>query len=223
MKRIIISILTILLFISCNKEPKFEYKYSDKDDLFNCSSVDMELIKEAVYAFEEYLKEYYIFQGPKSVHNGLNNYWKISITNRLPAIEYINPHIIKLRDILKNETSLWITKNDKTILNFNHPIMDCISKNLIDSELKNLFHLLRNSNTFSSKVFLASLKWADKRIKDDKAFETYLVLDTFYARILNVDFNNLEKSIKTNRKNIAKKLREEGSEKIIENNLELLE
>ncbi len=222
MKIIIISTLTILLLISCNKEPKFEYKYDNNDDLFKCSSVDMELIKEAVYAFEEYLKEYYIFQGPKSVHNGLNNYWKISITNRLPAIEYINPHIIKLRDILKNETSLWITKNDKTILNFNHPIMDCISKNLIDSELKNLFDFLRNSNTFSSEVFLASLKWADKRIKDDKAFETYLVLDTFYARILNVDFNNLEESIKTNRKNIAKKkLREEGSEKIIKNNLEL--
>ncbi len=211
MKRILISILTILLFISCNKEPKFEYKYANNDHLFKCSSIDMELIKEAVYAFEEYSKEYYSFREPKSVQQGYLFYWDVSISNRLPAIEYINPHIIKIRDVLKDEKDLWVIKNNETILNFNHPILTCISEQMVNPEVKKLFKLLIDTKTFKSEVFLASLKKGDERIKDDKAFNTYLILDTFYARILNVDFNNLEASINKNRENAIK---ERESQKI---------
>jgi len=185
--------LTFLLLASCNnKEAKFLYKYENQNDLFGCSAIDMKLIKEAVYAFEEYSKEFYSFQNPKSVEQGYYFYLKISITNRLPAIEFINPHIIKVRDALKDEKDLWITKNNETTLNFNHPIVNCISKQMIDPEVKKLFNFLIETNTFSTEVFLASIKRGDERIKDDKAFNTYLVLDTFYERILNVDFNNLK-------------------------------
>ncbi|RLD27674.1 MAG: hypothetical protein DRI75_08855 [Bacteroidetes bacterium] len=223
MRRNIILTLTILLFISCKKESKFEYKYVDNDNLFKCSSVDMELIKEAVYAFEEYSKEYYSFQEPKSVQQGYYFYWIISTTNRLPAIEYVNPYIIKVRDALKDVKDLWITKNDETTLNINHPIINCISKQMINPEVKKLFNLLIDSNTFSSEVFLASMKRGDERVKGDKAFQTYLVLDTFYARILNVDFNNLEAIINKNRENAAKDKESKNSENIKETIIEKVE
>ena len=125
---------------------------------------------------------------------------------------YINSHIIKLRDILKNEKDLWITKNDETFLNINHPIVDCITEQIIDPEVKKLFNFLIDTNTFSTEVFLASMKRGDERIKNDKAFNTYLILDTFYARILNVDFNNLEASINKNRESIEKKKKSNKSE-----------
>ncbi|MBE9490205.1 MAG: hypothetical protein IMY67_07940 [Bacteroidetes bacterium] len=219
MKKNILYIFTCLLFTGCNKEAKLQYKYTDQDDLFSCSSTNMELIKESVYAFEDYLKEYYSFKGPKSVETGLMNYWRTAMTKRLPAIEYINPHIIKVRDALKKEENLWITKNNFTTLNYNHPILKCISNEIKDPEVKKLFDFLIESKTFKTKVFLASMTMNDKRVKDDKGFETYLALDTFYARILNVNFNDLEENIKAN-KETARKEFEENSGKIIEGDLE---
>lgn len=221
MKRIIISTLTIMLFVSCKKE--LEYKYTDNDDILKCSSVDIDLIKEAVYAFEDYSKENYSFQIPKSVAQGYYFYWTIAINNRLPAIEFINPHIIKIRDILKEEKDLWITKNDETFLNMNHAIVTCISEQLINSEVKNLFNLLVDTNTFTTQVFLASLTKGDERVRDDKAFHTYLILDTFYARILNVDFNNLEASLNKNREKAIKEIEDNNPaniDEVINENLE---
>ena len=218
MNKIILYIFTLILFIGCNNEAKLQYKYTDHDDLFTCSSLNMELVKEGLYAFEDYLIEYYSFKGPKNIESGLMNYWRTAITKRLPAIEKINPHIIKVRDALKKEENLWVTKNNFTKLNYNHPIIQCINEEIKDPDIKKLFDFLVESKTFKTKVFLASMTMNDKRVKGDKAFETYLMLDTFYARILNVNFNDLEESIKAN-KETARKEFEENSGEIDEDNL----
>ena len=113
-------------------------------------------------------------------------------STRIPAVEFINPHVLKIRDELKKIDGLWITKNETTTLNYNHPMIKCLSNYMVNSELKRTFDVLTESNTFKEQVFLSLLKRDPLALKNDPALATYLALDTFYARILNLDFSNLE-------------------------------
>jgi len=200
MKRIIISTLTILLFISCNKEPKFEYKYSDKDDLFNCSSVDMELIKEAVYAFEDFITQHYIAQPPNTLSKGYAFYWEIVLKDIQPAIELFDIHLIQIVKRLKKEKELWIIYKDKTTLNYNHPLMSCIAKNIKDTEINKTLNVLLETNSFRTKYFIPTFLRKTQMLIDDNALATYFALEMFYAKVLdeNFDTQTIEKEINKN-------------------------
>lgn len=193
-----ILLITALCFTSCTEEPKITYKYQQNDDLFNCDGVDMKLIKEAVYAFENYIKNHYSFQGEKTIEKGYYFYWEISKGNRIPAVEFIDAHTLEIRNELKKIDGLWIITNDEATLNMNHPFTKCISDYMDDEQLKKIYDVLRESNTFKNSVFIAPLKRDVKSIMKDKGLVTYLALNTFYARILNLDFSNIEELIKIN-------------------------
>lgn len=194
-----ILLITFVFAMSCKTEPNIEYKYQQEDELFECDAVDMALIKEAIYAFEDYIKNHYSFQNPKSVDQGYYYYWEISRSTRIPAVEFINPHVLNIRDELKKIDDLWITKGETTTLNYKHPMVKCISNYMVNPELKKTFDVLTESNTFKDQVFLALLKRDPIAIKKDPALATYLALDTFYARILNLDFSNLEELMLINK------------------------
>jgi len=217
MKKISILFLVTTLFLTnCKQEPSITYKYQENDDLFDCDVVDMNLIKEAKYAFEDYIEKHYSFQNPKSVDQGYYYYWEIAKSARIPAVEFINPHVLQIRDELKKIDGLWITKNETTTLNYSHPMVKCISDYMVDPELKRIFSVLTESNTFKDQVFLALLKRDPVAIKKDPGLATYLALDTFYARILNLDFSNLEELMLINRnRDLEKQKRLMEQEKIL--------
>jgi hypothetical protein len=191
-------LIATLCFTGCKEESKITYKYQQNDDLFDCDGVDMKLIKEAVYAFENYITNHYSFQGEKTVEKGYYFYWEISKGNRIPAVEFIDDHILEIRDELKKIDGLWVTIKGETTLNMNHPIAKCISDYMDNQQLKKIYDVLRETKTFKNSVFIAPLKRDVKSIMKDKGLVTYLALNTFYARILNLDFSNLEELMKLN-------------------------
>jgi hypothetical protein len=86
-----------------------------------------------------------------------------------------------------------------------------------DQQLKKIYDVLVESNTFKNLVFLAPLKRDPIKFRKDRALVTYLALNTFYARILTLDFSNLEELMKINRERFIeeqKRLREENKENI---------
>ncbi len=219
MKKISTILFAAILFTSCKSEPNITYKYQEKDDLFNCDQVDMNLIKEAVYAFEEYIKDNYSMEPPKSIDKGYYFYWDISKNDLIPAVEFINPHILEIRDELKQIDNLWIINGDDAKLNMNHPIAKCIGNYIEDQELKKIYDVLVESNTFKNNVFLSPLKRDPIKFRKDHALVTYLALNTFYARILTLDFSNLEELMLINRQRFIekqKRFQEENKEAIEE-------
>jgi hypothetical protein len=206
MKKISILLAFVaLLFSGCKNEPKIDYQYQLEDDLFECDAVDMNLIKEAVYAFEDYIKNHYTYTNPKSVDQGYYYYWEIALNGRIPAVEFISPHILEIRDQLKKIDGLWVTNGETTTLNYNHPLIKCISDHLKDPQMKQTFDVLIQSHTFKENVFLASIKRISESLGNDAALDTYLALDTFYARILNLDFSDMDKLMKINRNKYMEK------------------
>ena len=196
-------ILLAILFTGCKKDPKINYQYQLEDNLFECDAVDMDLIKEAVYAFEDYIKTHYCFTNPKSVEQGYYYYWEIALNNQIPAVEFISPHILEIRDQLKKIDGLWSTKGETTTLNYNHPLLKCISDHMNDPQMKQTFDVLIQSRTFKEHVFLSSIKRMSESLGNDAALDTYLALDTFYARILNLDFSDLDKLMQINKEKYA--------------------
>lgn len=206
MKKIsILLALSALIITSCKNKSNIEYKYEDNPDLFVCESINMNLIKEALYAFEDYIEKHYSFQNPKSVEQGYFYYWEIAKTDRIPAVEFINTHVLSVRDELKKIDDLWIIKNEKTTLNYKHPLLKCLGSFMIDPDMKRTYNVLIDSNTFKEEVFLALLKRDPKAIQNDRALATYLSLDSFYARILALDFSKLEELKKINENRFRKK------------------
>jgi len=218
MKKISILLITIILFIGCKNEPNITYQYQQKDDLFYCDAIDMNLIKEAVYAFEDYVENNYFMEPPKSLEKGYYFYWDVSKSDWIPKVEFINPHILEIRDELKKIEGLWIENGIEAKLNMTHPFIKCISDYMDDQELKRIFDVLVETNTFKNQVFLAPLKRDPIKFSKDRALVTYLALNTFYARILNLDFNKMDELILINRN---KQLEEQ--KRLFEANKETLE
>jgi hypothetical protein len=207
-------VFTALFLTGCKNEPNIAYQYQQNDDLFSCDAVDMKLIKEAVYAFEDYITDHYSIEAPKSVEKGYYFYWEVSKTERIPAVEFINPHVLAIRDELKKIEGLWITNNDgEAKMDMSHPLVKCIGDRMENEELKKIFQVLVETKTFKNSVFLAPLKRDPVALFKDRSLCTYFALNTFYARILNLDFTNMEELMLINRKKFLeeeKRLQEEN-------------
>jgi hypothetical protein len=220
MKKFSTILLIALTFTtSCKTEPNLEYKYLQEDELFECGAIDMDLIKEAVYAFEDYIKQHYSIQGEKSIEKGYYFYWEVSKGTRIPAVEFIDDHILAIRDELKKVDNLWVINGNDAQLNMEHPIVKCIGDYMQDQKLKPIFNVLTESKTFKHNVFIAPMGRDPQAIRNDRALCTYLALNTFYARILNLDFSNLDELIEINKRKFYEEQKEifEASQRAMEN------
>lgn len=188
----IIIVLTTILFINSCKNNTVEFKYTDKEDLFLCESVNMALIKEALYSFEEDIKNNYPFKRPYSTLNGYATYWSTMTSDRLPKKEAISAHTLALFKLLKEDKELWNTSGDKITLNYNGKLMQCIGENLKDEGFKITFNALLETNSFKSKLFAPIINRKVSKIVNDKTLATYIALDLFYAKLFEMDFTEIE-------------------------------
>lgn len=196
-------LLTIiaLQFSSC-KQQKLDYQYSDKEDLIACSSGDIELIKEAVYTFEDYISKHYTFMGT-SVAEGYQNYLKLLINNRPPASEFFSDHLKEVVNILKNEEDLWQINGSQIRLNYNNELVNCIIEHIQDKEIKTTITVLASSKTLTTEV-LGPVLYTKKHLmaKEDKALATYVALDMFYTKLIQMSAPDYVEEPKKNREDL---------------------
>jgi len=190
-KNIILLAIITLQFSSC-KQQKLDYKYSDKEELVECSSGDMELIKEAVYEFENYISEHYTFLG-NSTAEGYYNYLELLVDNRPPAVEFFSDHLKEIVTVLKNEKNLYTINGSKTRLNYDHELVNCILENIKDEQVKTTLNAMIPSKTISA-VVLAPTLFSKKltMAKDDRALATYVALDMFYTKLIHMSLPDYE-------------------------------
>ncbi|NND51173.1 MAG: hypothetical protein HKN54_02130 [Flavobacteriaceae bacterium] len=188
LKSVLVITSAILLF-SCNSEPKLAFKYAAEKNLFACPDVDMELIKEAVYAFEAFIFENYSFNAPDIEKAAYFNYLKNSEAKLLPMGEKFDDHIKNVFYALKSEASLWSGSDDHKTLNLDHEIVKCISDHIAIEAVKPVFKTLVDSKTLRGEIFAPTLRSHFNRMKEDRALATYVALDLFYAKIFQFDLS----------------------------------
>lgn len=172
------------MHLSSCKQKALNYQYSDNEDLVNCSHEHADLIKEAVYTFEDYITKHYTFLGSTTAE-GYNNYLELLFDNRAPAKEYFTEHLMEVVQTLKAEESLWTSSGSKIRLNYDNKLVSCIIENIKDINTKTTLDALISSKTLSVNVLAPFLY--DKRLlmaKEDRALATYVALDMFYTKLI---------------------------------------
>ena len=188
MKQIsLIFLVTIFTCLGCANSQKENYKYTDKDDLLSCSEVDMVLIKEAVYAFEDFIAKHYTYNNQVNLQEGYLNFLHNANMGLIPKVEFFDDHIRTLFLELKEHTTLWNTNQNS--LDYNGEIIKCISSQIKDKTTQNVYDALTSSNTMRTEIYSASLGQNIETLLADEALRTYVALDMFYAKFLGLDFN----------------------------------
>ena len=196
--KLTIILLIMVVFTNCKNDPKLsEYKYSEKEFQVNCENIDLDLIKEAVYSFEEDITKYFSQKGNKNLLQAYPRAINFGINGRGKFNKIASPHTQEIFEILKTDTELRILNGETKSLNYDHKLVKCIANNLTDKDLKTTFNALIRTNSMSAKLFGEPLRRKAYLAVKDKNPATYIALDMYYAKLFDVDFEAQKTDIKS--------------------------
>lgn len=183
-------LLVLTIFTNCKKEPTLsEYKYADKEFTVNCNGVNPELLKEAVFSFEDDITTYFAKNGKKNLSQAYSRSVNLGVYGRAKYNEIVSLHTIEIFNILKADPDLWNTEGKTTTLNYNHDLVKCLADNISNKDLKTTFNALITTNSMSPKLFGEPLKRLSGLALKDKYLATYIALDMYYAKLFDVDLD----------------------------------
>lgn len=176
---------TTLILFNCKKDVNpITYEFTDKPYDFVCKESDIEndLLKEALYSFEDDIVKYY---DPKQLNlNRAYGQFLLGINHN----EYIHMRIISPRsrailERLKQEDHLFINGQ----LNTKSPLISCVVHGVKDEDLKTTFNALLSAGSLKSSILASGIMFESKKVLADKAMATYVALDMYYAKIAERD------------------------------------
>ena len=189
----IATILLLLLALSCKKEMTLsEYKYANNNYTVECQDYQLELMKEAVYSFEDDILKHFEKKGSKNLSQAYSRYVNLSSYGRLQYNEIISDHSKELLNILRAEDDLWSQTSNGWSLNYSHPIVSCISNNMKDKDLQTTFNALLSTNSMSQKLFADAIKRVSYKAIRDKSLATYIALDLYFANLIDANLESPE-------------------------------
>ena len=183
--RNLLYVLIVLVLSGCKKE-NIQFRYFEKEDPFLCSTADMDMVKEALYVFEDYISQNYGFL-TKDIEEGYENYIKLLVDDRAPASEYFNEHLIALKSFLKDKDELWVLRDGQLRLNYDQELVSCIVDNIQDEELRQNIDALISSNTIRADLMGPVLFRKRKQFVTDKALASFVVFEFFYPKLFYMD------------------------------------
>lgn len=185
--------LCFLFFFNCKNTPEIEYKHSDKKNPLECNNigVSMDLIKEAVYTFEDDIIKF-PYDNPQLplAYSQISTY--MTSKRKLPKSK-ISDHTLNVLEALKQEKDLWVIQSDgKHALNYNHPIIECIGNHIKDEDIKATFNALVSTNSMTNELITPAIRSKIRTIPEDKAIATFIALNTFYSKLYDMDFSKVK-------------------------------
>jgi hypothetical protein len=183
-------LLVSIVILSCKKEATLsEFKYSENDYPVTCDNADLDLIKEAVFSFEDDITAHFANKGTKNLSQAYSRTVNLALYGRAKYNEIVSPHTIEIFNILKGDKQLWKVDGATKTLNYNSEFIKCLGTNLSDKDLKTTFNALLTTNSMSSKLFGEPLRRKAYLAVRDKNLATYIALDMYYAKLFDLDLN----------------------------------
>ncbi len=197
-RHITLLLSTIILFATaCAESDTFEYKYADKEDTIKCNnaSVSTPLLKEALYAFEDELTANYS-RNSNNLSQAYNYYLSTGISGQVPDVNAVSEHTRKVIEQLKKEKDLWIVENGKYTLDYDNDLITCLGDNFLNGNIQTTFRALISTNSMSARLFGAPLRTQIRNATRDKSLATFVALDMYYSRLMDVDFSKIPPPLK---------------------------
>lgn len=193
--KILSFLLILIVFSSCKKETTLsEYKYTDKEYPVQCESANTDLIKEALYSFEEDIMNHFGKNANKNLSQAYSRTINLGTYGRLKYEEMVSPHTLEIFKILKENTNLWKTEGNTKTLNYNSDLIKCLAENISDKEIKTTFNSLLITNSMRVDLLGAELRRKSGFALKDRYLATYIALDYYYAKLFNIDFVKTKKT-----------------------------
>jgi hypothetical protein len=189
----ITTFLLVFTLISCKKENTLsEYKYADKPMVLPCDNLNSKLYNEALYSFEDDILNFY-GKDKKNLLSSYSQFLRFAIYGRVKYQDIVSEHTLKVFDALKNDTDLWDLNSAKSHLNYSSKLMDCISKNIKNKDLKTTLNALLTTNSMSPELYGAPVLASYSLALNDKALASYVAFDMYYAKLFDVDLTQVGK------------------------------
>jgi hypothetical protein len=188
----LLALLILMTFSNCDSSKKMDYKYADNQNPLACDFPDGDLYKEAIYAFENDLINAYNPQ-KTNIAKTYTTFLSLSSRSNFKVEDIASEHSLNIAKLLKEDTSLWTTTNGVVWLNKSHPLVDCIANNLKDRDIKTTFNALLATNSLKPSLFIPLLSNNNSRfIREDGSLKSYLALELFYTKLLDVELEQLK-------------------------------
>jgi len=181
-----ILIVFSVILIGCT--PSINYKYQNKAKVVDCNGVDSDLLHEALYSFEDDIEAHSSLRkfarGTSiSIKYGYSNYVYLGARGEADFERIVSRHSKDIFNVLKTETDLFIEKDAKLQLDYNHPFVKCLVENIQNSNIKSTMENLIMTSSMSSEIMASPIRINSRDAIPDKNFAMYLALDTFYKFI----------------------------------------
>ncbi|PNQ72228.1 hypothetical protein C1T31_12955 [Hanstruepera neustonica] len=180
-------IVICLSFYGCKNEKSTatftDYKYTDTENVLNCTDVDTKLYNEALLSFEEdIIKAFNPRNNDPRV--AYSTFFRSLLGNRVDFQSVASPHTMKVFEALKGQSNLW---NSDNTINYKAPIFKCLSSNFKNQSLATTFNALVETNSMRLDLIGAPLQKEIKNANSDRYLSMYIALDMYYANLFKVD------------------------------------
>ncbi len=187
MKPFLLIILTTLV-LSCNKTPKLDYKYGDKEQLIICANQNNALLNEALYSFEEDILK----SNPsptKTLNAAYAQYIYKGMLGTMPYTKIANEHSLAIRDQLITE-GIINTTGAKSNLNYEHPAVQCIINKIETEDIKRTINALLEVNGMDPGLFSSRLRNFGREAAKSRYEATFIALDSYYQNLVGISLDS---------------------------------
>ncbi len=203
MKKTLLFFALFTFLLSCKQEIKLEYKYQEKPQNITCKGEDKALMHEALYSFQDDINEHFKDKGTGE-KNIAKAYARYIYRGTLGQIDYGYISSKHTRDILKKilseDKDLFTKQNGKTVLNFNNKYVKCLVNNIKNEEIKRIIQNLNTVNDMRVELLVEPYRINVKDVHVDQNFAMLVALQTYYARLADIDLSKMAENIKKNTK-----------------------
>ncbi|WP_290697273.1 hypothetical protein [Lacinutrix sp.] len=188
----LLALLILVTVSSCNNSKKIEFKYTESIKLLTCDLPNVDLLKEAIYAFENDIINTYDAQN-RNIVKSYTSYINLKSRNKADVKEIASAHSLAIAKALKEDTNLWTVSNGVTTLNTSHSlIIDCIANNIKNKDIKTSYKALLSTNSFKSNLILPLFIGNTGVIQTDGSLKSFVALEYFYSQLLDVRLEELK-------------------------------
>ncbi|PKA83810.1 hypothetical protein ATE92_1976 [Ulvibacter sp. MAR_2010_11] len=195
MKKIAVFLVLGILTTSCNE--KFDYKYKDKAQVVSCPGADNALLNEALFSFENdiasfYNQDNYPLGSPMFFEFGYANYMYTGATAEADFKNMVSPYTLQILEKLKKEKQLWEKSSKETTLNYKSEFVQCLIENIKNQEIKQKIQTLLDVDYLNPAFMAEFYRVNSVDALDDKYFALFIALETYYPRLMKIEFTALE-------------------------------
>lgn len=186
MKKVIYTLtILVITFYSCDKKPTVVFEHSDKEQVIQCDPELDPLLNEALYIFEESIKESYDAE-MMMLNEAYGRYLYSGFSGTAEYDRLATKQSLIVRDALINAGVLKVG-GFKSNLNYNHPVVECIISKIEEEGIRLTLQALVETNTMDPKLFNTRMRNFGNQAEKNRYEALYVALDTYYQYLIGIE------------------------------------